>query len=88
MDALSRISSSVLEEELTRRKSMVATLPALLPKRNEEKLEYLGKLADTYLRHLVDPEVYAKDTEHYMFEAVMEMLYGPTVWEFINPNLR
>ena len=48
----------------------------------------LQVMAETHVLACVDPDIRDKDTEHYMYEAVMQMFYGPDIFEFLNEYAR
>ena len=88
-DKLAGFTDEALAEELERRERKVTVLPIPLPVPLTEYMDRLKDLATRHLESLIDPDVRCKDTEHYMYEYVMQMFYGPDIFEkFINPNLR
>ena len=89
MEELGKFSDDVLIQELERRERIITVIPALLPTPLIEYMDRLNDLATRHLESLIDPEIRCKDAEHYMYEYVMQMFYGPDIFkDFINPNLR
>ena len=86
---LARWSDEQLAEELENRGQIAVVIPEILPDLDLKFLEQLRNMAKTHIQAFVDPDIRDKDTEHYMYEAVMQMFYGPDIFEkFINPHLR
>ena len=88
MSSLDAFTSDDLAKELLRREEINMLIPAPLNAINQQVLGQLRKLAIEYIQSLVDDTIRCKDAEHYMYEYVMEMFYGPDIWEFINHNQR
>ena len=88
-DVLADFTDDELAEELLRRAQSVPAVPEML---DEPLLKYMAQLTTMAANHIaacVDDTIYDKDTEHYMYEAVMQMFYGPDIFEkFINSNMR
>lgn len=85
---LARWSDEQLAEELENRGQIAVIIPELLP---DLDLKYLGQLrvmAENHVQACVDPDIWDKDTAHYIYEAAMQMLYGPDIFEFLNEYAR
>ena len=85
--------STFTDEELAAELELRGQLAVIVPEAFEDPdPEYLKKLRATAQNHIaafVDPDIRDKDTAHYMYEYVMQMFYGPNIFQtFINPNLR
>lgn len=84
---LARWSDKQLVEELEQRGQVVTIIPELLLEPLPKYMDQLRKMAETHVQACVDPDIWDKNTTHYMYEAVMQMFYGPDIFEkFINPN--
>ena len=86
---LARWSDEQLADELESRQRIKTIIPMPLVEIDQDIFERLKGLAHRHLLSLIDDDVRCKDGEHYMYEYVMQMFYGPDIFEkFINPNLR
>ena len=87
-EALSLFTDDELVEELERRGQIAIVIPEILPDPLPKYMAQLRVMAETHILAFVDPDIRDKDTAHYMYEAVMQMFYGPDIFEkFINPHL-
>jgi hypothetical protein len=79
---LDNIPSEVLEAELKRRKEVKRPEPL-----DFEEISWgsiIDYLEDEGMSKLDSGEGLSKDFEHYLFENVMEIVYGPGVWKWWN----
>lgn len=82
--SLKNYSDKELMEELERRKKLKANLPKPLMKMGWYEVQ---KLAENYIAHITEYGYEPKDAEHYIFEGVMETVYGKNIWDYINDIL-
>jgi len=75
---IGRFSTKELEEELEARKKKALQRPEQTAIFDATKIR---KACEEYLDEL-DSGIEPND--RYVFEAVMEMLYGPKIWRYIN----
>jgi len=86
---LQDISTPLLEQELAHRKEQAIKddVPKMYPRRsfNYTKLE---KVCQEYIDMIASHKHYdLNDMEHYIFEAALEMLFGESVWDWVNEKL-
>ena len=77
-----------LAEELERRGQIATIIPRLLSEPLPKYMAQLREMAETHVQACVDPDIRDKDTAHYMYEAAMQMLYGPDIFVFLNEYAR
>ena len=85
---LARWSDEQLAEELENRGQIAVIVPEILPGLVPKYLAQLRKMAVTHVQACVDPDIRDKDTAHYMYEAAMQMFYGPDIFDFLNEYAR
>ena len=80
MNDLKSYSDGDLKKELERREKERNNVPS--PKLNPD----FSDVVDAAKSYIVEVQagVVDDDTEHYIFEAVMEAVYGEKVWDWIN----
>ena len=81
MKDLSGFSDDELQAELNRRNAPPDQL-------EEVDLTSLRAEAKNYIDTLHETGRQPKDSDHYMFENVMKTLYGPDIFDWINPHLQ
>ena len=77
---LNDFTDKQLRTELEKRK---LPKPSLLKSIDQSKLI---KLCQSYIDQLDHNGSEDDDSEHYIFEAAIEMLFGKTAWKWINKN--
>jgi len=83
-ESLNAYSTDELLEELARRKKVEATVPKLI---EIPDLSTLISQAKDIVQEVVDGTWHEdNDDAHYMYEAVMEALYGEKFWNWFNDN--
>ncbi len=60
--------------------------PKPLDKLDQKAIEGLKKICGEYINEAKDGWI-RNDTEHYIFEAVIEAFYGKKVWEWIRTKV-
>lgn len=81
---LKRWSDKDLANELERRGQIAVVIPKMLPDLDLKFLGQLRVMAENHVQACVDPDIRDKDTAHYMYEAAMQMFYGPDIFVFLN----
>lgn len=86
---LQDISTPLLEQELAHRKEQAIkdSTPKMraVVERDPIKLE---KTCQEYIDMIASHKHYdLNDMEHYIFEAALEMLFGESVWDWVNEKL-
>ena len=81
MNELKEISTKDLEAELNKR-----TANGTMPMQFDEPI--LKKLRETCAQVMEEIAIngYSKDGDHYIYEAALESIYGPNVWEWKNKH--
>lgn len=81
--SLSDYSDEELQEELEERQKL-NDIPQPL-----DNIDYSDVYASAveYITELSESGREPKDAVHYMYETVMETIYGPGVWDYINKIL-
>jgi len=51
------------------------------------KLEKLKALVDEYVEKVLTDQHVDDDTDHYIFEAAVELFYGRLIWNQLNEHL-
>jgi anti-sigma regulatory factor (Ser/Thr protein kinase) len=77
---LSEFSDEELERELNQRERQQSK-PTQLP---HPDWSVVKTNAEEYLEYLVEHGRADEDADHYIFESVMDALYGSDIWQFIN----
>ncbi len=81
MKNLEKYSIEDLEEEIFRRREAVRKAPSPLP---VPDFSFLREMVITSINQSVKDEHEDNDFEHYVYEAVMEAIYGKDFWEWRN----
>lgn len=77
MEDLRHYDTEQLEAELERRKRGCGELPAPLPRPNWSRVE---RMCHGYIHALHTEGRVHNDSDHYIYEAAMEAVYGREVW--------
>ena len=78
---LAAMTDEELEAELQRRKLAQITPPTPL---TNPDFTGLVKMVTTEVKELAKPDGYSKDFKHYVFESVLEAIYGKNIWDWWN----
>lgn len=81
--SLSDYSDEALQEELEERQKL-KKIPQPL---NGIDYSEVYASAVEYMTGLSESGSEPKDAKHYMYETVMEAIYGPEIWDYINNTL-
>lgn len=79
---LKGVPDELLKAELARREKKKSTYRPI-PLANPD-LSKLVTLTEIHIREIADGESEDSDSPHYIYEEVMQALYGPNVFEWIN----
>lgn len=80
---LKDVPDGQLVAELLRRKNAVTERRPKFASLTTDRMEALRTLCETYLQEVENGES-DTDTEHFIFEAAMELVYSESVWNWIN----
>lgn len=83
---LNELSTEELEKELERRKEEKRLKQKPIPKENIDFSEVI-KLAQEDIDEIFEEHSSPEDIEEYIYEAVMECIYGKDIFNWINENL-
>lgn len=84
MTDLTDFTDTQLRLELAKREKEAKTPPSII---ENPDLSRVVSAAKDIVQNVVDGRYHEdNDDDHYIFEAVMEALYGPDFWDWLNNN--
>lgn len=72
------------KEQIERWGESIRSLDSFTPAEKIKVFDRLYQQAREYLQLFVEKGYESKDGDHYLYEAVLEAMLGPNVWEIIN----
>lgn len=83
MTDINKLSIEELEAELKKRKEK-SDLDSIPKPLENIDIDAIKKIAQDELEHITKSGQNSKDIEHWMYEAVMESVYGKDIFNYIN----
>lgn len=83
---LEKYSVEQLEKELIRRKEEKLAPPPKV--KLDPDYSEVVKMVKGYIKEVDETGHDDADWEHYIYEAVLDAIYGPTIWEFFKKKLK